>query len=151
MPPTSPTALAAARRVLAQASEMRGPGDAGRDPVAVGEWVSRVLADTLLRWFGPYGYYTLLTRALAQAREAHPAVAAIEVRGPSDPTLTGLADAAAAHGTSTIADGIAAIISAVIELLGQLTGEDMAVTLVEQAVLNSAPRVERIQSEESHS
>ena len=130
---------------------MRDPGNATPDPVAAGEWVSRALADSLSRWFGPYGYHTLLTRALAQVREAHPAVAAIHVRSPSDPTLAGLAEAAAAHGTSTITDGITAVISAVIELLGRLIGEDMAVTLVEQAMLVSAPRVEKIEHEESQS
>ena len=151
MPSTSPNALAVARRLLARAGETGDAGNAFRDPVAAGEWVSRSLADSLSRWFGPYGYHALLTRALAQARDAHPVLAAVQVRSSSDPTLDGLADAAMTHGIDTIPDAIAAVLSAVIELLGRLIGEDMAVNLVEHAVPASLRQTDRTDNEESPS
>ena len=151
MAPTSPNALAVARRLLARAGEHRDAGDSLADPVAAGERVSRSLAESLSRWFGPYGYHAILTRALAEARDAHPALTAVRVRSSSDPTLDGLADAAMMHGTNTIPEAITAVLSAVIELLGRVIGEDMAVHLVEQAVPSSVPRADRIDNEESQS
>ena len=149
MPPTSPTAVAVARRLLARAAETGAAGNAVRDPVAAGEWISRALADSLSRWFGPYGYHALLTRALTHARDAHPALAAVRVRSHSDPTLDGLADVAIAHGNSTTTEAFAAVLSSVIELLGRLIGEDMAVNLVEQAVPPWATQADGIDTEES--
>ena len=151
MAPTSANALVVAHRLLARAGEARDVGNSVGDPVAAGESVSRSLADSLSRWFGPYGYHALLTRALTHARAANPALAAVRVRSHSDPTLDGLAELATAHGINTTTEAIAAVLSAVIELLGRLIGDDMAVNLVEQAVPTSAPEAHRTDNEESQS
>ena len=150
MPRTSSPARAAAQRLLARARTPAEGGSGPGDPIAAAEWVGRALAAELPRWFGPYGYHALLARALAEVVRTNSALAAVRVRGPSDPTLEGLADAARAHGDAA-AEGAAAVLARVIELLGRLIGEDMAVNLVEQAVASTAPNVERVANEESPS
>jgi hypothetical protein len=153
MPPTSPAACALARRLLARAGTPTDAGHAPREPVAAAEWVARALAAELSRWLGPYGYHTLLARALADALHAHPALAAVRVRAPSDPTLEGLADAARTHGSDAVADAAAGLLAGVVDLLGRLIGEDMAAGLLERAVPvpNTTLDAERVANEESPS
>lgn len=134
MHPTSPASRAVAERLLALAGAPNDAQPATPDPVVGAERVERALAATLSRWFGPYGYHALLTRALAAARPAHPALAEVRVRSPADPTLDGLSDAARAYGGQEALAGFTSVLAAVTELLGRLIGEDMAVHLMEQAV-----------------
>ena len=134
MQPISPASRAVAQRLLAMASTSSDARDESLDPVAGADRVGRALATTLSRWFGPYGYHALLSRALAVARQTHPALAQVRVRGPADPTLEGLSDAARAHGQQESVAAFTSVLAAVTELLGRLIGEDMAVQLMEQAV-----------------
>ena len=140
MPPTSPAANAAARRLLSAASAPPASGDA-RDPVAAADRVSADLADALARWFGPYGYHALLTRALAEARAEHPVLESVRIRTPLLPGLDGLADAAQTHGAAAVADGVVGLLAAVIDLLGRMIGEDMALPLVERSMEAPVPKV----------
>ncbi|GJG85519.1 hypothetical protein tb265_07000 [Gemmatimonadetes bacterium T265] len=117
MSPPSPAADAVAHRLLAGA-------------VAPAR-VLDTMGETLARWFGPYGYHALLTRALVQARAAHPALAAVRVRAPLTPVLDGLPDAAHAHGGPAVTAGVAAVIAGVADLLGRVIGDDMTRHLLE--------------------
>jgi hypothetical protein len=134
MPPTSPAAYAAARRLLSGAGAFAASGDPGDGPGPVGlaERTSTDVATALARWFGPYGYHALLTRALTSARSAHPALASVSIRAPLEPVLDGLADAAETFGIPPVLDGVAAVLAAVLDLLGRMIGEDMALHLVER-------------------
>lgn len=94
----------------------------------------RAMGSTLTRWFGPYGYHALLARALADSRSTHPALEAVSVRGPTDPRLEGIANAAARYGAAATVDAMIDVAASVIELLGRLIGEDMAAKLIDAVV-----------------
>lgn len=119
----------AARRLIADA---RTFGDLARDAVATAACVVEDLAHALARWFGPYGTHALLTRALTQARRDHPVLAAVRLGAPLAPVLDGVDDAARAHGAAAVTEGVTALLAAAIGLLGRMTGEDMALHLVER-------------------
>ena len=134
MQPISPASRAVAERLLALARSPDHAQGEPPDPVVGAERIDQALAAMLSRWFGPYGYHALLSRALAVARQTHPALDRVRVRGPADPTLEGLSDAARAHGQQESVAAFTSVLAAVTELLGRLIGEDMAVQLMEQAV-----------------
>ena len=121
----------------------RGSDDTGHT-VAAAEQAARQLGDALTRWFGPYGYHALLTRALVEARSEHPVLGAVVVRSPLEPFLDGLADGARAHGNAAMIDGVTTVLTTVMELLGRLIGEDMALHLVEQSLSAVAPDAARL-------
>jgi hypothetical protein len=111
--------------------------------VAAAEQAARRLGDGLSRWFGPFGYHALLTRALVEAQGAHPVLGAVVVRSALEPFLDGLADGAQAHGIAAMTYGVTAVLATVIDLLGRLIGEDMALHLVEQSMAGVAPDAPR--------
>lgn len=147
MPPPSPAATAVARRLLARAAAPASDGSetsgASHDPlddrVAVAVLALARVAEILARWFGPHGYHALLTRALAQARAAHPALAAVRICAPLTPLLDGLPEAAQAHGASVVTAGVAAVIAGVVDLLGRVIGDDMARHLLEAPMDRATP------------
>jgi hypothetical protein len=121
----------------------RGSDDTART-VADAEQAARHLVDALTRWFGPYGYHALLTRALVEARGAHPVLGAVIVRSPLEPLLDGLADGARGHGNAAMTTAVTTVLATVIDLLGRLIGEDMALHLVEQSLPAVAPDAARL-------
>ena len=124
MPSISPASRAAAQRLLARASES---GDEGTpDPVTSADRMYRAMGSTLTRWFGPYGYHALLARALAEIRSAHPALAVVSVKGPTDPRLEGIAAAADRYGADATLNAMTDVTASVVELLARLIGEDVA-------------------------
>ena len=138
MPPESPTVQALARRLLERAGTTAA-GSGAPDPVAAAELVTRALAAELSRWFGPYAYHALLMRALARARVDHPVLAAVRVRAQLEPDLDGLADGARTHGADAMTEGVVTVLTTLVQLLGRVIGEDMAVRLVDQAAPGAAP------------
>jgi hypothetical protein len=128
------TARETARRLIAR--EQSG----GTAPVdaAPAEQVVRRLSDDLVEWFGPYATHALFTRALARARAEHPVLAAVRVGAPAKPNVEGLADSARTHGVGATAAAAVGLLAALVELLGRLIGDDLAITLVEQSVPLSA-------------
>jgi hypothetical protein len=88
----------------------------------------------LSRWVGPDGCHALFTRALAEARSRHPALAQIHLRVRSDPYVDGVAETTAAHGEPAAAEALEAMLAFLIELLGRLIGEDMAMKLIQRSV-----------------
>ena len=140
----SPAANAAARRLLATVGA-RPASEAAeahtKDFIVAAEQGTAELADVLSRWFGPYGYHALLTRALAQARREHPVLAAVRIRAPLTPLLDGLQEAAQVHGTGALTEGAVALVAAVLTLLGRVIGEDMALQLMERGVASPESKV----------
>ena len=63
--------------------------------------------------------------------------------------LERLAESARIHGADAAADGVAAILTALIELLGRLIGPDIAMRLVEQSVPADASDRARATGEEN--
>ena len=103
----------------------------------------------LSRWFGVDGTDALFARALTRAQADHPALAAVRYSRQSGITLEGLTESADIHGPAAVADAVAAMLTALIELLGRLIGQDMAMRLVEQSVRASAPEKARVPGEEN--
>lgn len=130
MPPQSQSARELARRLLAR----EAPDDAGPDDLAAAERVCQRVSENLSRWVGADGCHALFARALALAQLEHPVLKGVR-RAAQPPTcLEGLAESAHTHDARTAAEGVVAILTALIELLGRLIGDDMAMSLVEQSV-----------------
>ena len=125
-PDQSRPALDAARRLWAGvAGEATAP-----DQVAAG--VARLFARLragLGRWVGAEGYCALLDRAVVLVRTAHPVVDGLSCRTEDDPITPA---AVQAHGPAEVTAGTIALLAALIELLGRIVGEEIAVRLVEQ-------------------
>ena len=79
----------------------------------------------------------LLDRALALARAEHPVLGESSCLGGDEPATTA---AARAHGAAEVAAGMVALVAALIELLGRIIGDEMAVRLVEQIGTSPSPR-----------
>jgi hypothetical protein len=130
-PPQSRTAQELARRLLARDA----PAEDVPDAVAAGaEQVCGLVSSNLSRWFGIDGTNALFARALVQAQADHPALANVRYSHQSAACLERLAESARIHGANAAADGVAAILTALIELLSRLIGQDIAMRLVEQSV-----------------
>jgi len=91
----------------------------------------------LSRWVGPDGCHALFTRALAQARTESPALEQIQLRARSEPYIDGVAETIMAHGDPATAEGLEAMLVHLIELLGRLIGDDMAMKLIERSLAAS--------------
>jgi hypothetical protein len=98
------------------------------------------VSDELSRWIGRQGCRALFARALstAQAGGEYPVLDLVRVSTGSVSCLDGLAEGAARCGSDAATAGATAILSALIELLGRLIGDDMALSLLAHSA--SAPR-----------
>ena len=143
MPPISPAVDAVARRLLASTGQPgrevvpAAEGDGDVNAIVAHSQAARVtteLAQALARWFGPYGYHALLTRALGEATVKHPALAGVGVRDALTPVLDGLDEALATHDPDAVLEGVIAVVAGVIALLARVIGEDMALRLVERSM-----------------
>jgi hypothetical protein len=76
------------------------------------------------------GYRALIDRALLLARAEHPALGSLSCHGEDGPVTTAVVRA---HSAAEVATGMVALVAALVELLGRILGEEMAVRLVEQS------------------
>lgn len=133
----SAAAEAAARRLMAAAI---GAEPAADDPDAIthrmvaAERTSAEVGSILARWFGPYGYHALLSRALIQAQGRHPSLATVAIRSPRVPVLDGLHEAGASYGGEAVAEAVTDVLAGVVGLLARVIGEDMALQLLERSM-----------------
>jgi hypothetical protein len=81
------------------------------------------------RWIGVTGYRALLDRALGLVRPEHPALEGLSCHGAEEPLV---AAAMREHGAAEVAAGMMAVVAVLIDLLGRIIGEEMALRLVEQ-------------------
>lgn len=91
----------------------------------------------LSRWVGPDGCHALFTRALVQARVEYTALGQIQLHARSDPYIDGVAESIMAHGDPATTEGLEAMLVNLIELLGRLIGDDMAMKLIERTLAAS--------------
>jgi hypothetical protein len=124
--PKSTTAAEAARRLWERAA---GDTNTPEGIAAAAERTSAELRAGLARWIGAEGYRTLLDRALVLVRPEHPALGGLPDFGGDGVAATA---AVRAHGAREVAAGLEALVATVIELLGRIIGEEMAVRLVEE-------------------
>jgi hypothetical protein len=124
----STPATDAARRLWARAV---GDATAPEEVAAAAERTCTQLRAGLGRWIGADGYRALLDRALALAlaRAEHPALGDLPCLGGDLPATMAVVRA---HGAGATAAGLVALVAALIELLGRIIGDEMALRLVEQ-------------------
>jgi len=126
MTPRSAAATDVARRLWARAA---GDTSVPEEIAAAAERMCTQLRAELGRWIGAEGYRALLDRALGLARAEHPALGDFSCLGGDEP---GTIAAVRAHGAGGVTAGVVELVAALMELLGRIIGEEMAVRLVEQ-------------------
>jgi hypothetical protein len=94
----------------------------------------------LSRWVGPDGCHALFTRALTETRTDYPALAQIQLRARSEPYIDGVAETIMAHGDPATAGALESMLVRLVELLGRLIGDDMAMKLIERSLAASEHR-----------
>lgn len=119
-----------ARRLLGREADAAGAPDALAASAA--RACERLLGN-LSRWVGIDGADALFARALMHAQARHPALRAVRFEPRAELCLEGIAESARTHGAAATAEGVAGILTALIELLGRLVGDDLATQLVEQS------------------
>jgi hypothetical protein len=140
MTPNSPEVRRVALRLLARDRAPSQAASDGPDPVAATKETFQRRAAVRSRWFGPFGFHALFSRALAEARSHHSALAGVQIRSAMEPSLEGLPESIALHGTDAVNEGIVATLMAFIDLLSRLIGEDMALKLLDPPVPLPGPQ-----------
>jgi hypothetical protein len=107
---------------------------APEEVIATAERICVQLQAGLVRWVGTEGYRALLHRVLELARAEHPALRRLSCNGSDEQEI---AAAVRAHGAAEVTAGMVALVATLIDLLGRIVGEEMAVQLVNQAVAAS--------------
>ena len=88
----------------------------------------------LAQWVGPDGCHALFARAMAQARREHAALEQIQLRPGPDRYVDGVAESIMAVGHDTTAAALESMLVRLVELLGRLIGDDMAMKLIERSI-----------------
>jgi hypothetical protein len=111
----------------------RAVGDSGapEDVAVAATRMCTELRAGLTRWVGAMGYRALIDQALLLARAEHPALGSLSCHGEDQPATTA---AVRAHSAAEVRDGMVALVATLVDLLGRIVGEEMAVALVNQAV-----------------
>lgn len=126
----SPNSLETARRLLAREAVKGGNGK----PAVVGAALQRTVArmsETLRDSMGEDGRNALLVRALARTEADHPALKKIVALNEDGIQLQGVAASVEAHGVAAVIEAIEALLAAVVDVLGRLIGEDMAIQIMD--------------------
>lgn len=96
---------------------------------AAAERVCGQLRAGLGRWVGSEGYRALLDRALGLAATDHPVLKSLSCHEGDERAAL---EAARIQGAAEVTAGMVALLATLIDLLGRIVGEEMAVQLVEQ-------------------
>ena len=100
------------------------------DAASAGERVFAAVSVSLMQWIGPDGSQALVTRALGLAQAHRPALKAIPPPDQSALVLQQLAATVDPQDTNAVMDAAAMILTTLIELLGRLIGNDLAIRLI---------------------
>jgi hypothetical protein len=129
-----PPARQIAHRLINSPRSGRAGGEAdARAAAAACDHLYRELS----RWVGSDGCNALFTRALAQARTEYPALGKIQLRSRSEPYIDGVAETIMAYGDAATAEALEHMLARLVELLGRLIGDDMAMKLIERSLAAS--------------
>jgi hypothetical protein len=90
---------------------------------------------------GEGGADALLARALARTEAHHPALKDIRSLKEGAIHLDGVVGSVGTHGIATVTAAIEALLATLVDILGRLIGEDMAIRLVD--VDHDTPRSQR--------
>lgn len=130
MPPQSPARQIARRLIDSRQSHPKAPDSDARAAAAACEDLHRELS----RWVGRDGCHALFARALAQTRLDYATIDGVQLRPLSEPYLDGVAESIMSSGATAVAEALESMLVHVVELLGRLIGEDMAVKLIEPLI-----------------
>jgi hypothetical protein len=122
-----------ARRLI-HSRRAGSPGD-GSSARAAAAACDRLYGE-LSRWVGPDGCHALFTRALAQARAEHPALTKIHLQPRSESYIDGVTEAIMADGDAATAEALESMLARLVELLGRLIGDDMAMRLIQRSLVS---------------
>lgn len=136
MTPQSPAAQEMARRLLAR--ERSAAGDPAMTAAALQRACVRVSAN-LRDAVGDDGRDALLARALARAESGHPVLKDIRRLNNGAVHLDGVVASVEAHGVAPVTAAIEALLAALLEVLGRLIGEDMAMKLLDHDLPGPSP------------
>jgi len=131
----------AVARALWAHLEQRSPGRSG-DGDTVDHLLTQVEAG-LRRWIGAEGYAALLSRAVAQTVPSHPALANITDLG-IDLPANGVAPEVSSSATQ---DAVIALLVTMMQQLGLIIGEEMAIRLME---LSGKPSTRGVAGDETN-
>jgi len=126
----SPTGLQTARRLLARSA----PSGSKGEPKVIGAALQRTCArvsENVREAMGDDGWNALLVRAIAQTESAHPALSSIQLLNEGRVHLEGVVESVEAHGTAAVTEAVEALLATLVDILGRLIGEDMAIRLID--------------------
>jgi hypothetical protein len=104
------------------------------DPERVGAALQRTcwrISETLRLAMGEDGCTALFARSLSRAEPAHPALKDIRRLNGDGIRLDGVVTGIETHGVAAVTAAIEAWLAALIDVLGRLIGEDIAVQLID--------------------
>jgi hypothetical protein len=131
---TQPSAREIARRLISSGRLGRDDGEStARATAAACDNLYRALS----RWVGPDGCHALFARALADTRIEYPALTQVQLRARSEPYIDSVAETIIAHGDAATAEALESLLVRLVELLGRLIGDDMAMKLIERSLVAS--------------
>jgi hypothetical protein len=129
----SPAAQEIVRRLISSRAPNTMRGDTAARAAAA---ACNNLYRELSRWVGPDGCHALFARALAETRPQYPALEKIQLRPRSEPYIEGIADSIMARGDPETAEALESMLIRLVELLGRLIGDDMAMKLIERSLVS---------------
>jgi hypothetical protein len=127
-----PASMQFARRLLDREVVSKATGDAGAG--AAMQQICLRVTENLRDAMGDDGCTALLARALAQTEIRHPVLQDVRRLDNGGISLDRVAGAVEAHGVASVRAGLEALFAALIEILGRLIGEDMAIRLLDHDV-----------------
>jgi hypothetical protein len=125
----SPSLLLARRLIEREAASANG-GGAVPDGVALQRACARVL-DALGNSMGEEGRNALLTRALSRAEGQHPALRNIRRLSGGGIHMEGVTATVETHPVVEVTAAVEALLGALVDVLGRLIGEDMAIRILD--------------------
>ena len=131
-----PSGTPDARELIRNLVDLEADALSDEAPVAASATLatSERLYRELSRWVGSVGCHALFTRALADARVSHPLLTGVRVQEGDQPSFEGTAEIIDAHGASATAEALEAMLVTLVEILGRLIGDDMAMKLILQSL-----------------
>ena len=126
----SPTALEIARRLLTREAEPGSEREPAKAAAALQQTCLRV-TENLRDSMGEDGTNALLARALARTEADHPALASLRRPERGGIYLDGVVASVEAHGIAAVTAAVVALLAALVDLLGRLIGDDMAIRLID--------------------
>ena len=127
-----PQEVSAARKFARRLIDCEGVDSSGSNPTAGAQRATERVWDELSKWTGVDGCHALLTRALALARAENPGLLQnARVGSRSRSWLEGIADNSSSVRANPGDDGVESILTALIELLERLVGDQIAINMLQ--------------------